>query len=155
MKKELLIIVMLIFGISIQAQNMGVAGDVGYTFNKRSLGYFGLSGSYFSSRPYDSSSDLWHIGLGGGAYIGRFNGETKAIPAGSFTLGYGGGFETKLVASQHFINPTIGLNLLNIAKLHMGYSIPGKSLNGIRMKGFTVGITLSLGSSGYYLDVSN
>lgn len=154
--KRLLIIAFIISGINLCAQNAGIAADLGYTFNKKSLGYFGVSGSYFSSRPYDSSNDLlWNFGLGAGGYVGRFNGETKVIPAGSFNIGIGGALDAKLVASQHFINPSLGLNLLNAAKVHLGYSIPGKSINGIQMKGFTVGVTISLGNRGYYLDVSN
>ncbi|NDV94330.1 hypothetical protein D0T84_05280 [Dysgonomonas sp. 521] len=156
MKKLFVIIAFIISGISLSAQNAGVAADIGYTFNKRSMGYFGVSGSFYNSRPYNSSNDLLlNIGLGAGAYVGRFGGETKAIPAGSFNVGIGGALDAKVVASQHFINPSLGLNLLNAVKLHLGYSIPGKSISGIRMKGFTVGITLSFGTRGYYLDVSN
>jgi len=134
----------------------GVALDLGYKYQTRNLGYTGLSFSMSSGRPYDSGTTK-SFTLGAGGYWGSFNGSHKIIPTGYASFGFGGAalLDTKVSVSKHFFNPSVGFNALNFCRLDFGYSFPFEKINGVKMKGFTIGLNISLGTRGYYVDLSN
>lgn len=137
--------------------SQGLGFDLGYKYQTSNLGYAGLSFAKSWGRPYDSVGNTTLFCAGGGTYLGSINGSTKVIPAAYASLGFGGVMliDSKVTASQHFINPSVGINAINFMKIDVGYSIPLKEINGIKMQGFTVAVTFSLGSSKYYVDLSN
>lgn len=156
-KALLIIAVLLLSAINYTTQAQGVALDLGYKFHTRSLGYVGLSGSFPRTNMSFKSVSTQSINIGAGGYYGSFNGAMKFIPSAyvSYAKGAGMMFEGKLAFSEYFISPTIGLNVMNLAKLEFGYSIGTKSINRVSMDGFTIGLVVSLGSRNYYTDKKN
>ena len=57
------------------------------------------------------------------------------------------GLDLKVTVSPNYINPSIGINLVNFLKLNVGYSYGFKSFYGTQLSGFTIGIGCSLGSN--------
>lgn len=139
----------------------GLGVDMGYTYMpwKRNMLSIGveLVGSPDTKYPYGGRTvHMFSLGAGITGVLGK-NG--KAIP--TFRAGYSTGgvmlIDFKVAASKYHIHPTIGLNALNIFKLHLGYSFGYKEYNnrGDKLKGFTIGINFSLGTRGYIVDPSN
>ncbi|MDH6307438.1 hypothetical protein M2451_000587 [Dysgonomonas sp. PFB1-18] len=135
----------------------GFALTGGYLYNRVSLGYIGLDMGFspYQKYPY-SGKRVDQVILGLGIYIGSFNGETKAIPTLNLTYSTGGAglLDLGIAASQYHVNPYVGLNFANYIKIHTGYSFGFKSINDKRLKGFTIGIKLSIGSPSYHVDLS-
>lgn len=135
----------------------GFALTGGYFFNRVSLGYIGLDMGFSPYRKYPySGKKVDQVILGVGIYIGSFKGETKAIPTLNLTYSTGGValLDLGIAASQYHVNPYVGLNLANYIKIHAGYSFGFKSINDKRLKDFTIGIKLSIGSPSYHIDLS-
>jgi hypothetical protein len=145
--KKILLLLILFFSFSynrINAQShQGVALNFGYTYINTNAGYIG--GEYaYRSDPYNWKG----IAIGIGAYYGSFNGNFKFIPEThltySNTLILG-----ELSASPYNINPSIGINGMNIVRLKVGYSWKLGHEN-ISMTGITFGINFLLGTKGFY-----
>lgn len=148
---------------SIAQRASGIGLELGYTHNEKSLGYIGAEFATHSGLAGRESSGnaIFSFGGGCGGYWGRFNGSSRFIFSGNLSLGIsnfsdnsnslGLAYEIRVTASKYFINPAIGLNFLNFAKLHVGYSFANGDIKGIEMKGPTIALTLSLGSfEGYH-----
>jgi Leucine-rich repeat (LRR) protein len=56
------------------------------------------------------------------------------------------GMDLKVDVSPYFINPTIGVNLVNFLKLNAGYSFGIKPFHDTLLSGFTIGIAFSMGT---------
>ena len=56
------------------------------------------------------------------------------------------GIDIKVAASPYFINPTIGINMVNFLKLNIGYSFGTKPFYDTQLSGFTIGIVCSFGT---------
>lgn len=140
----------------------GIAMDIGYSYKflhgGLHQGYIGgeLSISSDEKRPYSGKS-VFQLLIGGGAYYGKYGGESKAIPAVSvgFTADPVCIFLVKATATKYSINPSFGINFLNLARLNLGYNFGYKKVNGFNMSGVSVSISILLGSKGYYVDPSS
>jgi hypothetical protein len=141
LKKNLLLLI-LFFSFSynrINAQSHGVALNLGYTYINTNAGYIGGEYAYRSDQG---------IAIGIGTYYGSFNGNFKFIPEAhlnySNTLILG-----ELSASPYNINPSIGINVINMIRLKVGYSWKLGHEN-VSMTGVTFGINFLLGTEGFY-----
>ena len=140
----------------------GIAMELGYSYKfihgGLHQGYVGadLSLSTDEKRPYSGKSVVQFL-IGGGIYYGKYGGESKAIPAVS--LGITADpvcvFLFRATVTQYSINPSFGLNFLNLARLNLGYNFGYKRVNGFNMSGISIGFSIALGSRGYYVDPSN
>ena len=133
--------------------------DVGAIFNPE--GYYWRSSDIFHLITLEGSINflsmrvIKELSRGGAAP----RNSKKVLP--SLTLGYtlnydffnwllvksnGYGLDLKVAASPNYINPTIGINMLNFLKLNVGYSFGIKPFYDTQLSGFTIGIAVSIGT---------
>ena len=142
MKKFILYMFSLFCISGLSAQSQGVALNIGYTYINTNAGYIG--GEY----AYRFDPDNWHgIAVGAGAYYGSFNRDFKFIPEAHLTYS-----NTLLLGefsiTPYNINPSIGINGMNMVRLKVGYSWEtGDKDKG--MKGVTFGLNFLLGTKGF------
>jgi len=158
MKKALFIIIILFSVQSVKSQEFGVAVDAGYSFkflNKsvHQLYLGGIAAFSKGNRGYSSYDNQFL--LGGGVYYGKYNDKTEWIPA--VVLGYGGGIGPlyKIAVTPYNVTPSFNLNFFNIAQLGIGYSFGYKRKNDFNMNGICLSFNIALGTSGYYVNMSN
>ncbi len=134
------IIILFIF-ISQFANSQGFAAQVGYANIGTNYGYAGLD--------YRATKET-HLNIGAGILVTYKNGKIEALPQIHFNctpFGHGQSdfsylFMTEIAATNESLNPSVGLQLLNVLKIKTGYNMPcfsNQSFNGV-----TFGITLAL-----------
>ncbi len=148
MKKFIFFLNLFLFTLGLQkinAQPQGVALNLGYTYINTNTGYVG--GEY--THWLTSSDRYWHgISAGAGTYYGSFNGNFKFGPTANLTYIHTI-FLSEFSISPYHINPNIGLNFFNIARLKAGYSWKLGHEN-INMTGITFGVNFLFGTHGFY-----
>ena len=87
------------------------------------------------------------LNIGAGLYATSRNSKVEILPEIHINLrAFGDDFMmTELSATNKFINPSIGINLLNVLKIKTGYCLPYQKSD--YFKGVTFGVILTL--SGY------
>ncbi|WP_128330912.1 hypothetical protein [Apibacter sp. HY039] len=143
MIKQCFILILFICAlVKAQAQSQGVALNVGYSYINTNAGYLG--GEY----AYRFDPENWHgIALGAGTLLGSFNGDFKFVPEAHVTYS-NTLFLGEFSITPHNINPSLGINGMNIFRLKIGYSWEIGN-DKIGMKGITFGINYLLGSKGF------
>lgn len=127
----------LFFLLTSTVYSQGIALETGYKYNKSSKLEIALA--YRLSNHYDENP------LNIAAFVtSNFNEKPQ------FGIGFQQRFQqdfeigTSLTSSE--IEPTIGLNLLNLVKLNMGYAISTRNEPG----NFTFGFRIAFGQKKYY-----
>ncbi len=146
MKKLILFLNLFLFTLGLQkinAQSQGVALNLGYTYINTNAGYIGAEYAYrFNPKNWNGMS------VGAGAYYGSFNGNFKFIPSANLTYS-NEGLLGEFVISPYHVNPSIGINFLNMMRVKAGYSWKLGHEN-VNMTGVTFGINLLIGTKGFY-----
>lgn len=141
---------------------LGCAAVVGYTFKfmneSAHQAYLGADFNYSpeSKYPYGGNT-VNQFSLGGGVYLGSYGGKSKAIPAVNIAYSTGGValIDFRLEGSPYYVAPIISFNAMNLLKLNIGYNLGFKKINNFDTSGLTIGLSLSIGVSSYYVDISN
>lgn len=119
-----------------------IVPNIGYSYMSTNAGYLGVD--YLDNADGRKNNSF---SVGGGIYLGSFNNDFKIIPA--LNLSYSKDLLlTNVVISPKHINPSIGLNMINILWIKGGYSFSFDSKTNI--KGFTFGINLLLNKHLYF-----
>ena len=145
---KLIIFLLIISVTSVFAQkSFGV--QLGYANIGTNYGYAGLDARL---------TEEFCLNIGAGTYATLRNNKLEMLPeVHANFIPYGNRslfIMTELSATSKFINPNIGLNLLNILKIKTGYCLPYQKSD--YFKGVTFGIMLTI--SGYnngYVDKFN
>lgn len=119
--------------------------SVGYQYLGRHSLSLGTETKVFAQDERNSTGLTAGLGI---RYLFNGSGYPDVIPEGSLAYRrmffYG-----KLQVSPQHINPNIGLQMFNMMSLHSGYSWNlGDNHSGI--KGFTIGLNISLGGRNFY-----
>lgn len=142
--KKLFFTLLISFAIfRLSAQSQGIALNLGYSYIHTNSGYIG------AEYAYRFAPENWHgISAGAGTYYGSFNKDFKFIPEAHLTYSY-----TLLLGefsvTPYNINPSIGINGMNMFRLKVGYSWETGNKNK-GMKGITFGVNYLLGTKGFH-----
>lgn len=140
MKKIILFLLMINQPLKAQISNFGV--ELGYKYRYTNNAIFGLSYKLEENHYGTLRLPDWtNLNI---AYITDFNDEHYVVAGITKTFIL---LEIGLYAStQKDIEPILGFNLGNIARINFGYNIAFKQKNN-----FTFGVSFALGRSKYYI----
>lgn len=114
------------------------------------VGYSNIGKNYaFAGLDY-RATDKSHLNIGGGLYATLRNGKLEALPEIHINCTpFGNGksafeylFMTEIATTNESLQPSIGLQLLNVLKIKTGYSLPYLSSQSFR--GITFGVQFAL-----------
>ena len=133
-----LTVFLFIINISSAFAQKSFAVQVGYANIGTNYGYAGLDARLTTKNC---------LNIGAGLYATSRNSKVEILPEIHINLrAFGDDFMmTELSATNKFINPSIGINLLNVLKIKTGYCLPYQKSD--YFKGVTFGVILTL--SGY------
>lgn len=148
MKRTLILI---IFAVTInsymQAQLNKVALNIGYENIHKSSGYLGAE-YRFNNNDLKNNHGPLNIGLG--TYIYSKNSKLAITPEIHLNKTWKHFLITELSVSNKNFKPSVGLSVLNLARLQFGYSFPIKNSE---FKGFYFGFHILLGRSPFYDEI--
>lgn len=88
--------------------------------------------------------------LEAGTFIGRYGSDkVQFVPAigASYTKSF---LYLRSMFTPNFMLPTVGLNLMNTMQIQAGYYIPFREKNGVKIKGFSIGLSITVGYKHFY-----
>ena len=133
-------ILILFFGVkgfSLYAQ--GTAFEVGYKYNSKNYIQLGLS------HRFNLSKDLYNPLNVNVSLLTDFK---NCLPLIGFQKRWGESYEIGLNTTNRYVEPIVGVNLFNLAKAHLGYSISYGS--NTFPNNLTFGLLINIGESNYH-----
>ncbi len=147
MKKHLIILAILfsIFSHSQMKKTIletfdATALQTGYAYFGKNYGYIGFD------KRIDPQNDWIYINIGAGSYISNYDSKLEFVPeihtnyTAMILLG-------EISLTNKAVNPSIGINLLNAAKLKIGYNY---SYNSQDFRGTSFAININIGDKDYH-----
>lgn len=147
MKKQTIILAIIILCnnfVQSQKQNFdffeATALQTGYAYFGKNYGYIGFD------KRIDPQNDWIYINIGAGSYISNLDSKLEFVPeihtnyTAMILLG-------EISVTTKAINPSIGINLLNAAKLKIGYNY---SYNSQDFRGTSFAININIGDKDYH-----
>ncbi len=146
--KKYIIILAIIFSIFSHSQ---IKKTIDKIFDASALqtGYanFGINYAYLGfDKRIDSQGDWIYVNVGAGSYISKFDDKLQFVPeihtnyTAMILMG-------EISLTTKAINPSIGINLLNAAKLKIGYNYSYDSQD---FRGTSFAININIGNKDYH-----
>lgn len=142
------IMVVLLMNNYAQAQLNKLALNVGYENMHKSSGYLGAE---YRFNDNDLKNDNGPLNIGVGTYMyNSKNNKFALAPEVHVNKTWMHFLITELSASTKNIKPSVGLSLMNLGRLHFGYSFP---IDNSEFKGFYFGFHILIGRSPFYDEI--